>query len=211
MTRWDYLPGEKKPKDLRRANLGDAFEELLMIVAEQYRAQGIARIAKVPTAWKPIRGDGGFISCKIDERVPKSVDFVGSSRLRDPERPSALTTGKAIAFEAKHTDRDRIRWDEVTLEEREFLDDYLAQQDTVTFIICSFRMEKFYLVPWAAWHTELAYWEAKGRGKGACFMERDAPESLQVRPGRTALDYLATWESVLRGGVLCLSREPGSN
>jgi len=89
-------------KDPRFANRGRDLEELIELSNQQYASRGLAVVHKVPTAWKPIRNSSGkVITAKVDKDEFAGVDFLGCYQ------------GRALAFDAKHTNDHRIRWDRV--------------------------------------------------------------------------------------------------
>ncbi|WP_312284146.1 Holliday junction resolvase RecU [Candidatus Igneacidithiobacillus taiwanensis] len=156
-----------------RSNRGRPLEELITIANAQYRAQRIALIHKVPTAWIPLRGsDGRISSAKVAEKA--AVDFIGVYR------------GLPIAIEAKHSSGDRIAWSRVTEHQARFLDDWQAAGG-IGFVIVSFGMRRFFIAPWKHWREagELSASWRPGQFEGS----REIPLG-----GRVPLDYLRAAE-----------------
>lgn len=127
------------------ANRGQALEELIIILNGRYRAQGKAVIHKVPTAWLPIRGSTGkIISAKVEEKA--AVDFMGRYGVMP------------IAFDAKHTQEHRIRWDRVEPHQEKFLDDWTKDGKSIGFVLVGYDMRQFFVVPWVVWKSGLMGW-----------------------------------------------------
>lgn len=166
----------KFAKDPRFANRGRDFEELIELSNRQYAHQGLAMVHKVPTAWKPIRDSAGkVITAKVDKDEFAGVDFLGCYR------------GRALAFDTKHTNGHRLRWDRVVTHQAEFLD---AWRDVggITFILAEFG-EQAYVIPWHWWSGQLDKWRRKGG--------RQCPASV-------AMDELPeTWACPRRSSIVC--------
>lgn len=158
------------------ANRGRAFEELIELANRQYRSRGIATIHKVPTAWLPIRGhDGRIVTAKVEEKA--SPDFLGVYR------------GRGVAFDAKHTNTNRIRWDRVEDHQAEFLDQW-ETSGGISFVLVEFGDLVCYVVPWCEWREELDRWRRHGGQASAA--EGELLASGRVESGRgIPLDYLA--------------------
>ena len=84
----------------KRSNVAGAmFENMLSASCSYYREKNVAIIEKTPEPMRPLQpyGDrklGRYIACFVKQAQP---DYKG-----------VLCDGKAIIFEAKHTDKDRI-------------------------------------------------------------------------------------------------------
>lgn len=163
-------------KDPRYANRGRDFEELIELSNRQYANRGLATIHKVPTAWKPIRNSSGkVITAKVDKDEFAGVDFLGCYQ------------GRALAFDAKHTNGHRLRWDRVATHQAEFLDAW-RNVGGITFILAEFE-EQAYVIPWRWWSEQLERWRRKGG--------RQCPASV-------AVDELpATWACPRRSTIVC--------
>lgn len=160
---------------MTHANRGLALEELIIHMNIIYRQKGIAMIHKVPTAWLPIRdGRGKIVTAKVDKKA--SVDFLG------------VHLGQALAFDAKYTGGNRIRWDRLADHQREFLDSWTAAGG-ISFILVGFGLRNIYTVPWEWWRRG---YEARQDGEGmASFTAQDLAPEWRVEVGRVPLDYLA--------------------
>ena len=67
-----------------------------------------------------------------------------------PDYKGTLRSGKSIVFEAKHTDDDRIKQNRLTEAQFESLEKHFRLNAAV-FVFVSFRMQKFYMIPWTVW------------------------------------------------------------
>lgn len=67
-----------------------------------------------------------------------------------PDYKGILKGGRAINFEAKHTDSDRLTFDRVLTAQALRLSRTEALGG-VAFVLCSFSGRAFYRVPWAVW------------------------------------------------------------
>jgi recombination protein U len=118
---------------------GAGFEAIINSACDYYRAIGQADIEKTPEPMKPLGGadrSGRFLACYTKQAQP---DYKG-----------VLSGGRAVVFEAKHTDSDRMTADRVTPEQA----DHLTRTEKlggIAFVLCSFSGRYFYRVPWAVW------------------------------------------------------------
>lgn len=123
----------------RRSNAaGSTFEGMLSGACNYYREKGIAIIEKTPEPMRPIKpyGDrsrGLYIACFEKQAQP---DYKG-----------VLCDGRAITFEAKHTDKDRIQESVITETQRRNMDDF-QKMGAQCFVMVSIGFEEFFRVPW---------------------------------------------------------------
>lgn len=61
-----------------------------------------------------------------------------------------LNGGRCIAFEAKHTDADKIEASAVSDRQAELLENY-EKMGASCFVLVSFKFEQFYRIPWSVW------------------------------------------------------------
>lgn len=120
---------------------GLAFEEIVNATCEYYRSLGVAYIEKTPEPMKPI----GVINRKLGHF--KAV----FTKAAQPDYKGTLLGGRSIAFEAKHTDTDRIQQKAVTEEQWRALDLHEAM-GAWCFVLVSLDW-KYYRVPWSKWKT----------------------------------------------------------
>ena len=118
---------------------GEYWENMIEAACQHYRLKGIAEITKTPEPMRPLRPpnrQGQFLACYIKAGQP---DFKGT-----------LTGGRAVVFEAKHTDSDRIEYGRLTQEQIDSLTEH-HRLGAAAFIMVSFGLQDFYRVPWEVW------------------------------------------------------------
>jgi len=157
------------------ANRGRNLEELITYANVRYRKQKIAVIDKVPTEWIPQRGKSGkIVGAKVTKKA--IVDFTGHYQ------------GYPIAFDAKHTREHSIRWDELQPHQAEFLSDWELTGGK-SFILVSFNMQYFFMVPWSFWKAGLDQWLDTGIKPSLSIKE--IPDNYHIQlGGYFCLDYL---------------------
>lgn len=168
-------------------NRGMSFESLIEYANRQYRQDGIAVIEKQHTLCKPLRnGTGRIVSAKYEEKA--TVDFMG----RYGERP--------IAFEAKHCSADKIDLKRVAQHQCRFLQEWTAEPAAIGFVIISFWLSTFYLVPWDYWQAAL---DAREKRTGSTvILEPVKTEWQTTRKASIRMDELpAEWEIKLGGRI----------
>lgn len=119
----------------RSKAVGEHFEQTIEAACEYYKFMGVAAIKKTPEPMKPIKdlGSGKFVAYFEKRAQP---DFKGT-----------LRGGRAILFDAKHTDSDRIKRDAVS-EEQEKDFDTNAKLGAECFVLVSFGFREYYKIPW---------------------------------------------------------------
>lgn len=146
-------------KDASKANRGRPFEELIASAHKRYQMSGLAVVHKVPTAFLPIRDQRGkIVGCKVEEK--SCVDYLGRYR------------NIAVAVEAKHTQEKRIAFDQVEDHQAAFMDDWTTNPGAVGIVIVSFRMSRFFAIPWPFW--------AAAREQAKATAPRRKPPSVSV-------------------------------
>ena len=117
---------------------GKLFEELITKSCTWYEDNGIAKIEKQSEPMRVIRplSAGKFLCC-FESRA--GADYKGT-----------LFGGKAVVFEAKHTDTHVIKRDRV----KEWQLDYMVDHKNLgaeVFVLLSYGMQGFYRVPILDW------------------------------------------------------------
>ena len=125
----------------RNRALGLQFENIISEACEHYRSMGLAYIEKTPEPMKVI----GALDRK--RGIFKAV----FEKAAQPDYKGTMKGGRAIAFEAKHTETDRIKQDAVTVDQEEALNTHEAMGALCFVIVC--LDDKYYRVPWEKWKT----------------------------------------------------------
>lgn len=154
---WDTVPGknregyrdptaatalsniQRSQRGLQSKRAGEHFESLISASLNWYKDKGVAFIEKTPESMRPLRPPnrmGQFLACYTKAGQP---DFKGT-----------LTGGRAVVFEAKHTDSDRIEYGRLTQEQIDSLTEH-HRLGAAAFIMVSFELQDFYRVPWETW------------------------------------------------------------
>lgn len=155
--RWDYVPGknaegypdptaatalaniERSQKGLQSRRAGEHFENMISASLRWYEDKGVACVEKTPEPMKPLRApnrQGQFLACYVKAGQP---DYKGT-----------LNGGRAVVFEAKHTDSDRIEYSRLTQEQADRLDLH-HNLGAAAFVLVSFGLQDFYRIPWEVW------------------------------------------------------------
>ena len=154
---WDTVPGknsegyrdptaatalsnvQRSQRGLQSKRAGEYFENLIAASLNWYKDKGVGFIEKTPEPMRPLRPpnrQGQFLACYTKAGQP---DFKGT-----------LTGGRAVVFEAKHTDSDRIEHGRLTQEQINSLTEH-HRLGAAAFIMVSFELQDFYRVPWETW------------------------------------------------------------
>ena len=138
-------------KDHSQANRGRILEDFLKFVHAQYYRRRIACVHKVPTEFIPLRNNSGkVVDCKVEEK--SCVDYLGRYRC------------VPVAVEAKHEADARITFSRVEPHQAEYMDAWIADPRSVGIVLVSFRMKRFFAVPWIFWKVARDEWENRPRG-----------------------------------------------
>ena len=175
-------------------NRGMTFESLVEFANRQCRQNGEAIVEKQHTLCKPLRNaQGKIVSAKYEEKA--TVDFVG----RIGDRP--------IAFEAKHCATDKIDLKRVESHQCLFLQNWTEAEKAIGFVIISFCLQKFYIIPWQYWQAAKEAREHKSKdavkyspidttwqltGKASIKRDELPPEWEVKTGGKYGLDWIGT-------------------
>ena len=177
------------------ANRGMSLESFVEFANTRYRHYGIAVVEKQHTHFTPIRNrQGKIVSCKVEEKA--TVDFMGRYK------------GIPVAIEAKHTASDRIRFSEVKDHQAQFLNDFVGDNNYgFGAVLVSFKMERFFLVPWCFWSVARDMW-IRNRGKKAAVIEYGMSWTTPGKASVSAAELLPEWEVKLNNkyGLAYLSK-----
>lgn len=122
----------------RSKQTGQAFENIISDACRYYSAVGTAEIYKTP---EPFRV----------ERHVNGGKFIGHyEKAAQPDFKGVLRGGRAVLFEAKYTDSDRIKQDAVTEAQNEAFKRH-AKLGARCFVLVSFGFRRYYRIPWDVW------------------------------------------------------------
>ena len=166
---------------------GSFFEKMIEASCADYRRKGIAVIEKTPEPMKPVQNAGGG----------KFVAYF--EKMAQPDFKGVLQGGRAIAFEAKHTDKDFIGYERVSTEQSKRLTDY-ENAGAICFVLVSIQMKRFFMVPWMIWSSmkeiygrkhmkeaDLEFFEVKLKGGFLHFLEE--VEGVEQRANEFVRDF----------------------
>ncbi len=120
---------------------GETFESMINVACEYYESQNIAYIEKTPEAFRVTN----------KKQSTHGLLFEGVfTRKCQPDYKGALCGGRAVCFEAKHTDSEEIKQNRVSEEQWNSLETHW-QLGAKSFVLVSIKMQDFYRVPWAIW------------------------------------------------------------
>lgn len=117
---------------------GKHFESLLDSAFAYYDDKGFASIEKTPEPMKPAKNIGGG----------KFVAFF--EKKAQPDYKGTLKGGRAIMFEAKYTDAEKMEQSRVSKEQAEYLDKHQAL-GARCYVLAGFGTGGVYRIPWAVW------------------------------------------------------------
>ena len=123
-------------KGKRNKFAGQYWERIIEASCQYYRTVEAAEIQKTPEPLRPIKsiGEGRFIAYY--------------EKMAQPDYKGTIRGGRAIVFEAKHTDTDRLQRNVISIEQEKQLNMHL-KLGAECFVMISFGFEKFFKVPWA--------------------------------------------------------------
>lgn len=115
---------------------GDYWESMIEAACRHYRLEGKAEITKTPEPMRPIKplGQGKFIA--------------HYEKMAQPDYKGTLAGGRAIVFEAKHTDTGRMQRSVISSEQEKQLDRH-EKMGAECFVMVSFGFERYFKIPWA--------------------------------------------------------------
>lgn len=115
---------------------GEHWEAMIEATCRHYQLKGVAEITKTPEPMKPLgrpNSKGQFLACYTKSAQP---DYKGT-----------LAGGRAIVFEAKHTDTDRMSRSVISEEQEKQLDRHMAL-GAECFVMVSFGFQEYFRIPW---------------------------------------------------------------
>lgn len=115
---------------------GIYWEQIISNACYCYQKKGLAEISKTPEPMRILRkpdSKGHFLACFTKKAQP---DYKGTMR-----------GGRAIVFEAKHTDSDKMQRSVISDKQEQQLDSHL-KLGALCYVLVSFGLERFFFVPW---------------------------------------------------------------
>lgn len=127
---------------------GEHWERMIEAACEYYRLKGKAEIAKTPEPMRPVQplGQGKFIAYY--------------EKMAQPDYKGTLAGGRAVVFEAKHTDTDRLQQSVISSEQEKQLDRHAAL-GAECFVMVSFGFEQYFKIPWKIFRNMKAHYGRK--------------------------------------------------
>lgn len=117
---------------------GELFEKMISASCDWYLSEKVAKIEKQSEPMKVIKplSLGRFVACFAKK---SGVDYKGT-----------LAGGKAVCFEAKHTDTKIMPRSRLEEWQIDYLKDHM-EMGAITFVLLSFGLERFYRIPFEYW------------------------------------------------------------
>lgn len=142
-------------KNYKMANKGQAFEELIKLVNDQYENKGVAKIQKVATPWKIINkfGQSGLSAVPGEK---STLDFRGT-----------VKPGISISFDAKETeDLEGLPLKNLEDHQYRYIKSALGFGEVSFLLVSMKKLNKFYAVPGYKVVEKWEDWKANPRKKG---------------------------------------------
>lgn len=129
---------EKQLMGSRSRASGAAFEKLIEVSCEVYKNRKLAYIEKTPEPMRPISG--------ADRQGKFTAIYTAAAQ---PDYKGTLSGGRAVVFEAKHTDSDTMKQERVTPAQAEVLSMHYAL-GALCFVLISIK-DRCFAIPWTVW------------------------------------------------------------
>ena len=133
---WDEKSYRAALTGKRSRAAGEYWENMIEAACRNYRLDGLAEITKPPEPMKPLsrpNARGQFTACYTKQAQP---DYKGT-----------LKGGRAVVFEAKHTDADRMQRSVISEEQEKQLNRH-QKLGAECFVLVSFGLQQFFRIPW---------------------------------------------------------------
>jgi len=133
---WDEKSYRAALTGKRSRAAGEYWENMIEAACRNYRLDGLAEITKTPEPMKPLsrpNARGQFTACYTKQAQP---DYKGT-----------LKGGRAVVFEAKHTDADRMQRSVISEEQEKQLNRH-QKLGAECFVLVSFGLQQFFRIPW---------------------------------------------------------------
>lgn len=129
---------EKQLIGSRSRSTGAAFEKLIEVSCEVYKSRGLAYIEKTPEPMRPVSG--------ADRQGKFTAIYTAAAQ---PDYKGTLSGGRAVVFEAKHTDSDTMKQERVTPAQAEALRIHY-ELGALCFVLISIK-DRCFAIPWEVW------------------------------------------------------------
>lgn len=129
---------EKQLMGSRSRAAGAAFEKLIEVSCKVYKSRNLAYIEKTPEPMRPISG--------ADRQGKFTAIYTATAQ---PDYKGTLAGGRAVVFEAKHTDSDTMKQERVTPAQAEALSTHYAL-GALCFVLISIK-DRCFVIPWHEW------------------------------------------------------------
>lgn len=129
---------EKQLIGSRSRASGAAFEKLIEASCEVYKSRGLAYIEKTPEPMRPVSG--------ADRQGKFTAIYTTTAQ---PDYKGTLSGGRAVVFEAKHTDSDTMKQERVTPAQAEALRIHY-ELGALCFVLISIK-DRCFAIPWEVW------------------------------------------------------------
>lgn len=133
MEKSERLAAERQYSAAMSNERGRMFEDAIMGGCRMYKDAGRAKIEKTPEPFRCIGKKNGIATVRFTAHA--EPDFIGCCH-----------GGKAIVFEAKFTDKGRLKQDAVTKTQAASLQAY--ENLGAISAVCVGIQDRFYMVPW---------------------------------------------------------------
>ena len=137
MERWKVVKPAASYRGAMSNARGRQFEAVIDAGCRYYRMHGIANIEKTPEPFRCLHKGAGGIA---------KVRFMSHAQ---PDYKGVLKGGRAIVFEAKITDKDRIMQDVLTQKQADAQDAF-QELGADSFVCCGIQ-DRFFMVPYTVW------------------------------------------------------------
>lgn len=133
------MPAPKKQLIGSRSRAaGAAFEKLIEVSCEVYKNKELAYIEKTPEPMRPVS--------KPDRQGKFTAIYTAAAQ---PDYKGTLSGGRAVVFEAKHTDSDTMKQERVTPAQAEALSMHY-NLGALCFVLTSIK-DRYFAIPWHEW------------------------------------------------------------
>lgn len=180
---------------------GLAFEKLIEASCEVYKNRKLAYIEKTPEPMRPISG--------ADRQGKFTAIYTATAQ---PDYKGTLAGGRAVVFEAKHTDSDTMKQERVTPAQAEALSMHY-NLGALCFVLISIK-DRYFAVPWTVWDGMKQIY---GRKYITASDVKEYEVKIIANKGSVYLDFLSVAvcpeaeaskkaHEMLRGGVVPLDK-----